>query len=142
MKKCLNDGRECTKTTAGHLAVTAFVLRKCVPVPLFNPPLVFQIVIFRLLVFRFPGPTNQNTFLLLFQTHIALQVFGLPGFMCRIVSMKEPLEVYGPVGLRRFLRTALRLSQTLLDYEYVVHELLPVPEQLTMHLHVRTSHIT
>ena len=56
-----------------------------------------------------------------------MQMFGLPGLVCT-VSMnspegRPPIDVYGPKGLRRFLRTALELSRSILGFEYRVHEL-------------------
>ena len=57
--------------------------------------------------------------------------FGLPGLLCLIARNRDsslaPLEIYGPVGLRAFLRIALRFSGTRLLPRYVVHELHSVP---------------
>lgn len=63
-------------------------------------------------------------------------LFGLPGLICSINVGKEqgnkkapkaPLEIYGPPGLRKWLRLTLSLSNTWLNYKYVVHELHAVP---------------
>ena len=54
-------------------------------------------------------------------------MFGLPGLLCTVsASLSEespPLEVYGPVGVRQFVRVALNLARSQLEYSYVVHEL-------------------
>lgn len=42
--------------------------------------------------------------------------FGLP--------LQRPTEIYGPSGLREFMRCNLRLTQSILTRPYVVHELL------------------
>lgn len=58
---------------------------------------------------------------------IFLQMFGLPGLLCTISAGHNedspPLQIYGPVGLRQFVRVALNLARSQLDYSYVVHEL-------------------
>lgn len=62
---------------------------------------------------------------------------GLPGLLATIsaadsnaTAATDPLEIYGPSGLRRFLRCTLSLTQTLLSRPYRVHELLfPDEEQ-------------
>ena len=55
------------------------------------------------------------------------QMFGLPGLLCTVsASLNEespPLEIYGPVGIRQFVRVALNLARSQLEYSYVVHEL-------------------
>lgn len=54
-------------------------------------------------------------------------MFGVPGLMCTLSASLSgegpPLEVYGPVGLRQFIRVALNLARSQLEYSYVVHEL-------------------
>jgi ribonuclease Z len=56
--------------------------------------------------------------------------FGLPGLLCLIGAARSqdhaPLEIYGPEGLRMFLRASLWLSYSRV-LPYVVHELVGVP---------------
>ncbi|TNN07486.1 Zinc phosphodiesterase ELAC protein [Schistosoma japonicum] len=67
-------------------------------------------------------------------------MFGLPGLLCTIDQKGEAnyiisgnesphndgasVNIYGPKGLRRFLRLALALSRANLSYTYAVHELI------------------
>ena len=55
------------------------------------------------------------------------QMFGLPGLLCTLSSAisesSPPLEIFGPVGVRQFVRMSLNLARSQLDYSYVVHEL-------------------
>ena len=60
-------------------------------------------------------------------------MFGLPGLMCTIgqnVTEGKSVEIYGPLGVRRFVRTALEMSRSLVTYTYRVHELIPIDEQI------------
>ncbi|KAG0655150.1 hypothetical protein C6P46_001142 [Rhodotorula mucilaginosa] len=68
----------------------------------------------------------------IFVTHMhADHVNGLPGLLATIsaadsnaTAEADPLEIYGPSGLRQFLRCTLSLTQTILSRPYRVHELL------------------
>jgi len=68
--------------------------------------------------------------------HLCCQVFGLPGLLCTVSmninaeNVRPTMHLYGPCGLRQFIRTSLRLSRSELCYNFAIHELLPVPEQL------------
>ena len=58
--------------------------------------------------------------------------FGLPGLLCLIANGRDkgapPLEIYGPHGLRAFIRVALSFTGTRMVPAYVVHELHGVPQ--------------
>ncbi|XP_026102297.1 zinc phosphodiesterase ELAC protein 1 [Carassius auratus] len=64
-------------------------------------------------------------------------LFGLPGLLCTISLNSNPqpdqpppcVDIYGPCGLRHFLRVALELSSSQLLFPYAVHELEPSDEQ-------------
>ncbi|OEU11088.1 Metallo-hydrolase/oxidoreductase, partial [Fragilariopsis cylindrus CCMP1102] len=53
--------------------------------------------------------------------------FGLPGLLCLMgqdtAETKEPIDIYGPEGLRMWLRIAIRYSVSRIVPRYRVHEL-------------------
>lgn len=56
----------------------------------------------------------------IFITHLhGDHIFGLPGLLSSrsFQGGNEKLEIYGPVGIAEFIRTALKVSQTRLSYE-------------------------
>lgn len=72
----------------------------------------------------------------IFITHLhGDHFFGLPGLLCTIslqsgsMVTKQPIEIYGPVGLRDFIWRTMALSHTELVFPYVVHELVPTADQ-------------
>lgn len=61
----------------------------------------------------------------IFITHLhGDHIFGLPGLISSrsFLGGEEPLHIFGPVGIKEWLRTTLRLTNTHLTYELVIHE--------------------
>ncbi|XP_007548196.1 zinc phosphodiesterase ELAC protein 1-like [Poecilia formosa] len=64
-------------------------------------------------------------------------LFGLPGLLCTVSLNTNPdveqslkcVDIYGPRGLRKFLRVTLGLTGSQLLFPYAVHELQPTPDQ-------------
>ncbi|XP_034547977.1 zinc phosphodiesterase ELAC protein 1 [Notolabrus celidotus] len=64
-------------------------------------------------------------------------LFGLPGLLCTVSLNTNPdpqqklncVEIYGPRGLRHFLRVTLGLTGSQLLFPYAVHELEPTTDQ-------------
>lgn len=62
----------------------------------------------------------------IFITHLhGDHIFGLPGLLSSrsFQGGNEKLEIYGPVGIADYVRTALRISQTRLSYELKFFEI-------------------
>lgn len=60
-----------------------------------------------------------------------LNSFGLPGLLCLMGTDRDrdapPIDIYGPEGLRMWLRVAIRYSVSRVVPPYRVHELMDVP---------------
>lgn len=63
-----------------------------------------------------------------FITHLhGDHMFGLPGMMCTMGQQAvedRHLDIYGPVGLKNFLRCSLAASFSCLPYTFSVHEVM------------------
>nr|XP_033476204.1 zinc phosphodiesterase ELAC protein 1 [Epinephelus lanceolatus] len=78
-------------------------------------------------------------------------LFGLPGLLCTVSLNTNPeqqnmncVDIYGPRGLRHFLRVTLGLTGSQLLFPYAVHELEPTtdqsPEEGQLSLEITTEH--
>lgn len=84
----------------------------------------------------FFSPQSKGRITKIFITHLhGDHFFGLPGLLCTIslqsgsTVTRQPMEIYGPVGLRDFIWRTMDLSHTELVFPYVVHELVPTADQ-------------
>jgi len=73
-------------------------------------------------------PFRQKSIDSIFITHMhGDHIFGLPGLLCMIgmtaSPSKRPIEIFGPEGLRQWIRTTLKLCHAQIPIKYVVHEL-------------------
>lgn len=62
----------------------------------------------------------------IFVTHLhGDHIYGLPGLLGSRAFQhgEQPVTIYGPVGIRRFIETTLSVSQTHLPYSLVIHEI-------------------
>ncbi|KAM4809060.1 zinc phosphodiesterase ELAC protein 1 [Rhinophrynus dorsalis] len=82
------------------------------------------------------SPLKAGRITKIFITHLhGDHIFGLPGFLCTVslqcgsTSSKQLVDIYGPVGLRDFVWRSLEVSHSQLEFPYVVHELVPSPDQ-------------
>ena len=74
-----------------------------------------------------PGKVSK-----IFLTHAhGDHTFGLPGLMCLMGQDRDrdspPLDIYGPEGLRMWLRIAIRYSISRIVPPYRVHEIMNIP---------------
>jgi len=65
--------------------------------------------------------------------------FFLQPHLKHVSIIRENLEIYGPLGTRRFVRTTLELSRSMVTYDYEVHEIIPVEEQFNQELQVNCA---
>jgi len=64
----------------------------------------------------------------IFLTHLhGDHLFGLPGLLCTLSGGASPLPltIYGPVGVREFVETSLRISHSWLSFKCDFVELIP-----------------
>ncbi|KAM4708954.1 zinc phosphodiesterase ELAC protein 1 [Discoglossus pictus] len=82
------------------------------------------------------SPLKAGKITKIFITHLhGDHLFGLPGLLCTVslqcgaTPPKQPVEIYGPVGLRGFVHRSLEVSGSQLVFQVLVHELVPSQDQ-------------
>lgn len=73
----------------------------------------------------------------IFVTHLhGDHLYGLPGLLCSLANGLEPekaqtttVELYGPVGIRKYVQTTLGLSRSPLAFTLAITEMEPRPDQ-------------
>ena len=73
----------------------------------------------------------------IFVTHLhGDHLFGLPGLLCTIGSQMSAndretrvLDIFGPLGLRKFISVSLGLARSPLPYKYRIFEMIPDADQ-------------
>ncbi|XP_028852620.1 zinc phosphodiesterase ELAC protein 1 [Denticeps clupeoides] len=82
------------------------------------------------------SPLKASRITKIFISHLhGDHLFGLPGLLCTVSLNSSPtqppscVDIYGPQGLRRFLRVSLELSASQLLFPFAVHELEPTADQ-------------
>ena len=69
---------------------------------------------------------NQIRYVLISHLH-GDHIYGLPGFLGSLshLSRSTPLRIYGPTGIKEYIETCLRLSQSHISYEIEINEIEP-----------------
>jgi ribonuclease Z len=114
---------------------TSWMVQNCC-----SPSLMFVLLIrYFLLAFSFLQLSIQRTASIrpskitkIFVTHAhGDHSFGLPGLLCLMGTNRDrdspPVDIYGPEGLRMWLRVAIRYSVSRIVPPYRVHELKDIP---------------
>lgn len=101
--------------------------------------LIIQLQVQRLSAIK-PGKINK-----IFLTHAhGDHTFGLPGLLCLMGQDCDrenvsPIDIYGPEGLRMWLRVAIRHSVSRIVPPYRVHEVMDIPMASEWELNPRTG---
>lgn len=68
----------------------------------------------------------------IFITHLhGDHLYGISGLLCTISQSNQrfcPVDIYGPLGLAKYLRVTLGLSRSELGFQYRVYEMVPTPD--------------